>query len=134
MDRSVFKSGYFYNEEKAHEFLEQLRWPEGPVCPHCNAPKVYRLKVASAKRKVLKCAACRKQFSVMVGTIFEDSHLPLSKWLAAIHLMCASKKGISAHQLHRMLGVTYKTAWFMAHRIRHAMQQTLQVTGQEAGD
>jgi transposase-like protein len=122
MSRSnVLQSPFLQDEAKAHEFLEAIRWPSGPICPHCEGTKIYRLKPNKTGRRVLKCAGCRKQFSVMVGTIFEDSHLPLSKWLAAIHLLCASKKSMSAHQLHRMLGVTYKTAWFMAHRIRYAM-------------
>jgi transposase-like protein len=115
-------------EEKARAYLERLRWPDGPVCPHCGAAGPYRLTARPESRSpvrpgVLKCKACRKQFTVKVGTIFEDSHIPLSKWVIAIHLLCASKKGMSAHQLHRMLGVTYKTAWFMAHRLRWAMQQ-----------
>jgi|SRR5579864_1646046 len=118
----------FSDEDKARELMEHLRWPDGkPICPHCGAvEKVYRLtpKAGSKTRKgLLKCGACRKQFTVTVGTIFEDSHIPLSKWLMAIQLLCASKKGMSAHQLHRMLGMTYKSAWFMAHRIRYAMTQ-----------
>jgi transposase-like protein len=116
----------FSDEDSARSFLESLRWPDGPVCPHCGAEGAYRLipKPGSKTRKgVLKCKKCRKQFTVMVGTIFEDSHIPLRKWLLAVHLLCASKKGMSAHQLHRMLGVTYKSAWFMAHRIRYAMTQ-----------
>lgn len=116
-------SVFLQNDEKAYRFLEQIRWPEGPVCPHCSGKKVYRFTVQKHKRRLLKCATCRKQFSVTVGTIFEDSHIPLTKWLTAIHLLCASKKGMSSHQLHRMLGITYKSAWFMAHRIRHAMKQ-----------
>ncbi len=116
----------FSDEDKARELMERLRWPGGkPICPHCGSvEKVYRLtpKAGSKTRKgVLKCGACRKQFTVTVGTIFEDSHIPLSKWLMAIQLLCASKKGMSAHQLHRMLGMTYKSAWFMAHRLRAAM-------------
>jgi transposase-like protein len=116
----------FSDEDSARSFLESLRWPDGPVCPHCGAEGAYRLtpKPGSKTRKgVLKCRKCRKQFTVTVGTIFEDSHIPLRKWLLAVHLLCASKKGMSAHQLHRMLGVTYKSAWFMAHRIRYAMTQ-----------
>jgi transposase-like protein len=116
-------SAYFNDEDKAHEFIERLRWPNGPVCPHCQSEKVYRLSVNGTSRKLFKCALCRKQFSVMVGTIFEDSHIPLTKWLAGIYLMCSSKKGISAHQLHRALGITYKSAWFMCHRIRYAMSR-----------
>jgi transposase-like protein len=106
-------------------YLESIRWPDGPTCPHCGEAerKPYFLNVKGTKRRVWKCAACRKQFTVMVGTIFEDSHIPLNKWLLAFYLLCSSKKGMSAHQLHRMLGVTYKSAWFMSHRIRYAMEQ-----------
>lgn len=117
------------DEDKARELLEGIRWPQGAVCPRCEGEKAtrpYKLtpKPGSKTRKGLyKCRGCRKQFTVTVGTIFEDSHIPLGKWLLAFHLMCASKKGMSAHQLHRMLGLTYKSAWFMAHRIRYAMQQ-----------
>lgn len=117
------------NENAARSFLEKMCWPDGVFCPHCGVVgESYRLK-SKAKGKthvrkgVWKCSACRKQFTVTVGTIFEDSHIPLHKWLLAIHLLCASKKGMSAHQLHRMLGITYKSAWFMAHRIRYAMVQ-----------
>lgn len=107
----------------AADYLESIRWPNGPVCPHCGEGerKHYRLK--SETRKLWKCAACRKQFTVTIGTIFEGSHIPLNKWLLAFYLLCSSKKGMSAHQLHRMLGVTYKSAWFMAHRVRYAMEQ-----------
>lgn len=114
------------DEDKAREMLEQLRWKDGVVCPHCDAQNAYKItpKEGSKTRKGLwKCAICRKQFTVTVGTIFEGSRIPLGKWLMAIHLICSSKKGISAHQLHRNLGLTYKTAWFMAHRIRYAMGQ-----------
>jgi len=106
----------------AAEYLESLRWPDGPVCPHCRESerKPYALK--SKTRRLWKCAACRKQYTVTVGTIFEGSHIGLHKWLLAFYLLCSSKKGMSAHQLHRMLGITYKSAWFMAHRIRYAMQ------------
>ncbi len=115
----------FTDPQIAAEYLESIRWPDDPVCPHCGESerKAYRLNVKGTKRRVWKCAACRKQFTVMVGTIFEDSHIPLNKWLLAFYLLCSSKKGMSAHQLHRMLGVTYKSAWFMAHRIREAMTQ-----------
>jgi transposase-like protein len=120
---------HFSNEDKARELLERLRWPDGPVCPHCGeVGNAYRLEAKKDSKKpvrngVWKCAGCREQFSVTVKTVFEDSHVPLSKWLLAMHLLCASKKGMSAHQLHRMIGVTYKTAWFMFHRLRFAMTQ-----------
>src|SRR5213079_1914464 len=113
----------FPDSLKAAEYLESVRWPNGPVCPHCGESerKPYRLK--SQTRRLWKCAACRKQYTVTVGTIFESSHIPLHKWLWAFYLLCSSKKGMSSHQLHRMLGVTYKTAWFMTHRIREAMRE-----------
>jgi transposase-like protein len=135
---------HFTDEDKAREYLEAMRWPDGPICPHCGlegeayklTPKVkepveveYQTKDELKKQRVRKprkglwkCAGCRKQFTVTVKTIFEDSHIPLHKWLLASHLMCSSKKGMSAHQLMRNLGLgSYKTAWFMAHRIRFAM-------------
>lgn len=121
MGANFLTQPYMSDELKAHDLLISVRWPDGIACPHCESKKIYRLNVTNSKRRVMKCGACRRQFSAIVGTIFEDSHLPLTKWFMAIHLMCSSKKGISAHQLHRMLGVTYKTAWFLAHRIRHAM-------------
>src|SRR5439155_25832092 len=104
-----------------------MRWPNGPECPMCGETStVYRmLKMADSKKPgrpgLLRCRACKKQFTVTTGTVFEDSHIPLSKWLHALYLLCASKKGMSAHQFHRMLGITYKSAWFMAHRLRYAM-------------
>jgi len=115
------------NEVSARAFVESILWPNGPVCPHCESKDVYRMTPKAGSTKpgragLLRCRACEKQFTVTVGTIFESSHIPLHKWLMAVHFMTASKKGISAHQLHRMLGVTYKAAWFMAHRVRHAMQ------------
>jgi len=125
MGKSLFAAKHLKSEKDARTYLEQLRWPNGPICPRCSATKIYRLNVTGTTREVLKCAGCRKQFSVTVGTIFEDSHIPLTSWLHAIQLMSSSKKGFSAHQLHRMLGLTYKSAWFMAHRIRHAMAQPI---------
>src|SRR5687768_10479359 len=118
---------YFSDEDAARELLEQMRWgADGAVCPHCGGAEPYKLTPKATSKKpgrkgLYKCRACRKQFTVTVGTIFEDSHIPISKWLLAIHLLASSKKGMSAHQLHRMLGVTYRSAWFMAHRLRHAM-------------
>jgi len=112
----------FKNKDAARRHLERIRWPDGPVCPHCRVmDRASRIK--GGRKGLLFCNACRKQYSVTVGTIFERSHVPLHKWLLANHLMVSSKEGISVHQLHRMLGVTYKTAWFMAHRIREAMRE-----------
>src|ERR1035437_10439685 len=120
----------YADEDKACGLLEWLLGPHGPVCPHCqndgNAKPIYKLEPkADSKSKVRKgvnkCGACRKQFTVTVGTIFEDSHLPISKWLTAIFIICSSKKSISALQLSRMLKITYKAAWFMAHRLRFAV-------------
>ena len=120
---------YFSDEDAARTLLEEMRWgKDGAVCPRCGGDQPYKLtpKATSTKpgRKGLyKCRACRKQFTVTVGTVFEDSHIPLSKWLLALHMLVSSKKGISAHQLHRNLGISYKGAWFMAHRLRFAMAQ-----------
>lgn len=114
---------HFQDADKAREYLEALRWPNGPVCPHCGVEgEHYALKGKSHRPGLWKCKDCRKQFSVTVGTVFERSKIPLNKWLLAVHLMCASKKAMSSHQIHRMLGVTYKSAWFMTHRIREAMK------------
>jgi len=114
----------FNNETAARKHLEAIRWPDGPICPHCGCvDNSHRIKGKSARPGLWFCADCRKQYTVTVGTLFERSKIPLHKWLLATHLLCASKKGMSAHQLHRMLGVTYKTAWFMAHRIREAMRE-----------
>jgi len=126
---------HFTDQDKAREYLEALRWPDGPVCPHCGSLNAKRLPAqrgrptkahpeGAIRNGVVQCNDCRKQYSVTVGTVFESSKIPLNKWLLANHLLCASKKGISAHQLHRMLGVTYKSAWFMFHRIREAMGPT----------
>ncbi len=114
-----------YNDENAaREHLELLRWPDGPYCPHCGSVEnITKLQGKSTRPGVYKCNACRKPFSVTVGTLFERSHIPLHKWVLATHLLSASKKGMSAHQMHRLLGVTYKSAWFMAHRVREAMRE-----------
>lgn len=114
---------HFHDADKAREYLEALRWPNGPVCPHCGVEGAhYALKGKAHRPGLWKCKDCRKQFSVTVGTVFERSKVPLNKWLLAVHLICASKKAMSSHQIHRMLGVTYKSAWFMTHRIREAMK------------
>lgn len=116
----------FTDAQKAREYLESLRWPSGPVCPHCGCyENIYTLNGSAHRPGLYKCGDCLKQFSVTVGTLFERSHIPLHKWLMAVHLLCASKKGHSSHQIHRMLGVTYKTAWFMTHRIREAMKDPI---------
>lgn len=124
----------FQDAEKAREHLENLRWPNGPFCPHCGGTdKIYAYKGKAHRPGVYKCGSCRKQFTVTVGTLFERSKVPLNLWLMAVYLMCSSKKGISSHQLHRMLDVTYKTAWFMTHRIREAMKDPV-FTGQMGGN
>ncbi len=113
----------YHDNDAARRYLEAIRWPDGPYCPHCGVfDGVHRLGGNAGAKGLLHCRTCRKKFTVTVGTLFERSHIPLHKWLLATHLLSASKKGMSAHQLHRMLGVTYKTAWFMAHRIREAMR------------
>lgn len=101
--------------------LEGIRWPDGPVCPKCGSVNAMKMGGKAGEKGQCKCRDCRKSFTIRVGTIFEDSPIPLRDWVYAFTRMCASKKGISAHQLHRELGVTYKTAWFICHRIRHAM-------------
>jgi transposase-like protein len=112
----------FTSEEAAREHLEKTRWPRGPECPHCGGvERISRLNGKAHRPGLMFCGDCRTQFSVTVGTVFEDSKLPLHKWVYAIHLMCASKKGISSLQLSRVLKVSYKTAWFISHRIRAAM-------------
>jgi len=122
---SVLNKPYFHDEAAAFAFVEAIMWPEGPHCRHCgNIDKITTVKPNAEKRVrfgLKRCGECKKQFTVRMGTIFEESKLPLHKWLQAIFLMCSSKKGVSAHQLHRTLEVTYKTAWFLAHRIRLAM-------------
>lgn len=115
----------FTNEDEARKALEAVRWPNGPVCPHCG--NVDQDKIAKGQGKkhrpgLFYCAACNDQFTVTVGTVMEDTKIPLSKWWMAMHLLGSSKKGMSSHQLHRMLGITYKSAWFLTHRIREAMK------------
>ncbi|HWD18967.1 MAG TPA: IS1595 family transposase [Verrucomicrobiae bacterium] len=121
----------YSDNDKARTLLESLRWPNGEICPHCKndgkTKGIYALRPApksKTRKGVHKCGACRKQFTVTVGTVFESSHIPISTWLMAVFILCSSKKSISAHQMHRMLKVTYKTAWFMCHRIRYAMGTT----------
>ena len=113
----------FHDVTAAREHLEAILWPDGPVCPHCGEyENIKKLKGKSHRPGLHACNSCRGHFTVTVGTVLERSKIPLNKWVLGFHLMAASKKGMSAHQLHRMLGVTYKTAWFMAHRIREGMR------------
>jgi len=131
---SVLNQPYFHDEAAAFAKLESVLWPNGPVCPHCGCThRIYDLKGVRSKASkknpeglvrhgLKKCGDCRKQFTVRVGTVFESSHIPLHKWFQAVHLLCSSKKGISSHQLHRVLEITYEAAWFMSHRIREAMR------------
>lgn len=131
---SVLSAPYMHDEAAAFAHVEAMLWADGPVCPHCGVvDSAYRLtgvRTKSSKKNpegkerhgLWKCRECRKQFTVRKGTIFEESHLPLHLWLQAIHLMVSSKKGISSHQLHRVLGITYKSAWFLTHRIRECMR------------
>jgi transposase-like protein len=125
MAKALFTEPRFTNDDAARAHLEALRWPNGAVCPHCGGTeRNVRLQGEAHRAGLWFCGDCRTQFTVTVGTVFERSKIPLHKWVLATHLICSSKKGISAHQLHRTLGVTYKTAWFMAHRIREAMTDT----------
>ncbi len=124
-------SDYLFNEPRytdpdaARDYLESVRWPRGPVCPHCGAvDRISKLNGSAHRAGLYDCGHCRDQFTVTVGTVFERSKISLDKWLLAAALMAASKKGISSKQVERMLGVTYKTAWFMTHRLREAMKDS----------
>jgi transposase-like protein len=120
---SVLSAPHYHNEDAAFAYVERIVWPKGPVCPHCGGVERISKMEGNATRKGLhKCYQCRKQFTVRQGTIFESSHVPLHIWLQAIFFVAGSKKGVSSNQLHRTLGVTLKTAWFMSHRIREAMR------------
>jgi transposase-like protein len=123
---SALNQPHFQDPDKARLYLEAIQWPKGPVCPHCGViGDHYRIEGKSARPGLWKCKDCREQFTVTVGTVFERSKIKLNVWLQAVFLLCSSKKGMSAHQLHRTLGVTYKTAWFMAHRIREAFRDAM---------
>ena len=124
MARSVLSSAHFQNEEAAFAYVEARLWPEGPTCPRCGATEEHigKLNGKTTRLGLHKCYACAKPFTVRIGTIFEGSHLPLHLWLQVIHLMCASKKGVSTRQIQRMLECSMKTAWFLTHRIREAMK------------
>lgn len=120
---SILSEKHFHNETAAYRFVEARIWPNGPVCPHCGGvERISKMGGKSTRIGAYKCYQCRKPFTVKIGTIFESSHVKMHLWLQAIFLMASSKKGISANQLHRTLGVTLKTAWFMSHRIREAMR------------
>lgn len=120
---SKMSKSFLHNEEEAIKKLETILWPDGPVCPRCNGQaRITKVGGKTARPGLWRCAPCKRQFTVTIGTLFERSHVPMHLWFQAVYLMAASKKGFSAHQLHRTLGVTYKTAWFMAHRIREAMR------------
>jgi transposase-like protein len=123
--KSDFSNPIFHNEAKAREWLEARIWPDGPICPHCGVIDQATLMQGNSHRPGLyQCNACRAPFSVTVGTLYERSHMPLHKWLAATHLMMASKKGMSALQIGRLLGLSKKTAWFVCHRIRESLRET----------
>ncbi|MFN0219845.1 MAG: IS1595 family transposase [Hyphomicrobium sp.] len=123
MSSSVLDAKHFHDEAAAFAYLESRIWPNGPICPHCaGSERISKMKGKSTRVGLYKCYRCRKPFRATVGTVFEASHVPVRLWLQAVHLMAASKKGVSSNQLHRILGVTLKTAWFMSHRIREAMR------------
>ena len=123
MSNSVIDAKYFHDEAAAYRWVEARVWPEGPICPHCGGTeRISAMGGKSTRIGTYKCYQCRKPFTVKVGTVFEASHVPMRLWLQAMFLICSSKKGISSNQLHRTLGVTLKTAWFMGHRIREAMR------------
>jgi transposase-like protein len=120
MATSAFSAPQFHSESAAFEFVESQLWPNGPVCPHCGeTERTGRLNGKTTRIGLCKCYACRKPFTVRIGTIFEDSHLALHLWLQIIHLMCASKKGISTRQIQRMLDCSMTTAWFLGHRLTY---------------
>lgn len=122
---TLFSQPQFNDDNAARKHLEAIRWPNGAVCPHCGGTERNSKITANTEKNIREglyfCGDCREQFTVTVGTVFERSKVPLHKWVLATHLICSSKKGMSAHQIHRTIGVTYKTAWFMCHRIREAM-------------
>src|ERR1700686_3029432 len=121
----LLKNPIFKDETKAREWLEARVWPEGPTCPHCgnaDKAKITALQGKTHRPGLYQCAECREQFTVTVNTVFERSKIPLTKWLAALFLLSSSKKGMSTHQMHRMLDISYKSTWFMTHRLREAMR------------
>lgn len=122
MATSALSAKFFHDEQAAFAWLESILWPHGPVCPRCGG--LGRVTpVTGGRCGLYRCGPCKRQFTVTVGTVFERSHVKLNLWLQAAHLLCSSKKGMSSHQIHRVLGVTYRTAWFMTHRLREAMRE-----------
>src|SRR5258708_4020364 len=135
MSESILSAPYFHKEKAAYEFVETRIWPRGPVCPHCGGvERNCKVQVKSTGIGYYKCYDCRKPLTVKIGTIFEASHIPMNVWLQAIFLVASSKKGVSSNQLHRMLGTSLKSAWFMSHRIREAMKENgLELFGVDGG-
>lgn len=136
---TTFTDPIFHDEDAARAHLEAIRWPHGPNCPHCGNADQYKIAKVEGRKQSHRsglhyCNECKGQFTVTVGSVMERSKVPLHKWVFAFHLYASSKKGMSAHQLHRMLGVTYKTAWFMAHRIREAMKEDVASSGPIGGE
>ena len=125
----------FYDEDKAREHFETLGWPKGPFCPHCGeTKKVYRLRGKSHRPGLFDCNSCNQAFTITVGSVMESSHLPLTRWALGFHLMVSSKKGVTARRLHRQLGISYRAAWFMEHRIRRAMTPAKDKGGKLGGE
>jgi transposase-like protein len=136
MAASVLNAPHFQNEDAAFAYVEARLWPHGPNCHHCgnaDAKRLRRMQGKTTRKGLIKCYECGKPFTVRMGTIFESSHLPLHLWLQVIHLMCASKKGISTRQIQRMLSCSMKTAWFLGHRIREAMAEKHGIFGSKLG-
>src|SRR5438067_13009091 len=119
-NRSALSAPFFHDEAAAYAKLEGILWPNGSVCPRCGSMDRIT-KVKGGRMGLWRCGPCKRQFRVTIGTVFHSAHIPLNLWFQSMHLLCASKKGVSSHQIHRILGVTYKTAWFMTHRLREAM-------------
>jgi transposase-like protein len=131
---TILTAPQFQDADAARKYLEAQVWPNGPICPHCGATeRIGKLQGKTHRPGLYHCGDCREQFTVTVGSVFERSKIPLNKWLLAVYLLCSSKKGMSSHQLHRTLGVTYKTAWFMTHRIREAMKPNGGLLGSNGG-
>ena len=131
--RSTLSADFFHDEAAAYAKLESILWPHGPVCPRCGGLDRVT-KVKGGRMGLWRCGPCKRQFRVTVGTVFESAHVPLNLWFQAMHLLTSSKKGMSSHQIHRVLGVTYKTAWFMTHRIREAMADHSEVFSPLGGE